>query len=62
MKSENDTFEDAWRVFSKNYDGDTSALPKKTALQKNVAKWLEKGIKTGAGYGVTVFDGKKIHI
>ena len=62
MKSENDTFEDAWRVFSKNYDGDTSVLPKKTALQKNVAKWLEKGIKTGAGYGVTVFDGKKIHI
>ncbi len=62
MKREDDTFKDAWRIFSKNYNGNPLELPKETTLQKNVAKWLEKGIKTGEGYGVTVFDGEKIHI
>ena len=53
-------FKDAWRIFDRNFDGDTSVLPRNTTLQKNFAKWLDKGNSVGEGYGVIIFDGENI--
>ena len=53
-------FRNAWRVFNKDYTGDTSVLPRETTLQKNYIKWLDAGNKVGNGYGIIVFDGNKI--
>jgi len=53
-------FPNAWRIFNKSYDGDVSVLPQETTLQKNFAKWLAEGNKTGIGYGVIIYDGKQI--
>lgn len=53
-------FNDAWRVFNLNFNGDTSILPENTALQRNFKKWLQAGNKVGYGYGVIIFDGERI--
>ena len=53
-------FKDAWRIFDRDFDGDTSVLPRETTLQKNFIKWLDAGNKVGAGYGIIIFDGEKI--
>lgn len=53
-------FRNAWRVFNKDYTGDTSELPRETTLQKNYIKWLEAGNQVGNGYGIIIFDGNKI--
>ncbi|MBQ8508784.1 MAG: DUF5596 domain-containing protein [Clostridia bacterium] len=54
------TFNNAWRVFYKDYNGDTSILPRETSLQRAIADWLDKGNGIGSGYGIIVFDGEKI--
>ncbi len=53
-------FPDSWRIFSMDFNGDTSVLPKETTLQKNIAKYLDTGRKIGNGYGIILFDGEKI--
>ncbi len=53
-------FPEAWRVFGRAFDGDTSSLPRETTLQRNYIKWLEAGNKVGSGAGVILFDGEKI--
>ncbi len=53
-------FPDSWRIFSMDFNGDTSILPKETTLQKNIAKYLDSGRKIGNGYGLILFDGEKI--
>jgi hypothetical protein len=53
-------FEDAWRVFGKDYKKAPKDLPQDTTLQKAYANHLMKGGKTGSGYGVFLFDGEKI--
>lgn len=53
-------FRDAWRVFYVPYNGDTSALPADTSLQRSYIKWLGEGGGVGRGYGVIVFDGERI--
>jgi len=53
-------FRNAWCIFYKNYEGDTSVLPHETTLQKNYIKWLDAGNKVGIGYGIIIFDGEKI--
>lgn len=56
-----DTFPDAWRVFYKNFEGDTSVLPKETRLQKALVEYLDKTPDVhGKGIGVILFDGEKI--
>ena len=61
IKSEDsDEFHDAWRIFSRDFDGDVSKLPQETTQQKAMAKWLESGGKTGEGFGILIFDGEKI--
>ncbi len=60
--SEENRFRDAWRVFYKDFDGNTSALPRETSLQRRYIEWLDadKSHGVGRGYGVIVFDGEKI--
>lgn len=53
-------FNDAWRVFYKDYTGSTDDLPKDTTLRRRICDWLDKGNKIGSGYGIIVFDGEKI--
>lgn len=57
---ESETFADAWRVFYKNFDGDTSILPQETSLQKAFVKYLDNKPTFGYGKGVILFDGEKI--
>ena len=57
---ETDTFADAWRVFYKNFEGDTSILPQETSLQKSFVKYLDNSPTFGYGKGVILFDGEKI--
>lgn len=55
-----EVFPDAWRVFYKEFDGDTSQLPRETTLQRRYIDWLDAGNKVGGGTGVFLFDGEKI--
>lgn len=57
---EKDEFGDAWRVFGKYHERSISDLPEDTSLRRAYKKRLEENKKTGGGYGVIVFDGKKI--
>ena len=50
----------ATRVFSCNYNGDPTYMPRKTSLQRNLADYLAAGNKMGYGYGIIPFDGEKI--
>ena len=47
-----DDYSSVWRVFHKPYDGDISALPLDTSLQRAYAKWISDGEKIGYGWGV----------
>ena len=53
-------FGDCWRVFNKNWDGDATALPRSSSLQRAYAEWLENGNNAGEGHGILVYDGEKI--
>lgn len=54
-------FANAWRVFYKDFEGDTSILPQETSLQKAFVKYLEEQPENhGYGCGVVLFDGEKI--
>jgi hypothetical protein len=57
---EDPEFQDSWRIFGKEYDGNPSKLPQNTTMQKHLVEWLSKGGHTGYGYGIMAFDGKKI--
>lgn len=59
-KEEFEIFHDAWRVFGRDFDGDVSKLSQETTQQKALVNWLSQGKKTGAGFGVLIFDGEKI--
>ncbi len=58
--TESERFENAIRVFNRQYEGDTSVLPRDTTLQRNFINYIEKGGKFGTGFGVILFDGEKI--
>ena len=56
-----DEFSDAWRIFYKNYTGDTSVLPQETSMQRAFVKYLnEHHGDYGAGRGIILFDGENI--
>lgn len=57
---EAEKFNDAWRVFYRDYDGDTSVLPRDTTLQRNFIEYIENGGKFGFGTGVIICDGERI--
>ena len=58
--TEQDSFNDAWRVFGEKFNEPIEKLPVDTSLQKAYVNWLKDGNKTGIGYGVMFFDGEKI--
>ena len=55
-----DKFSEAWRVFGRHHDKDMEEWPTDTSLQRAYIDWLKAGNKTGAGFGVLIFDGQKI--
>ena len=57
---ENETFTDAWRVFGAATNDPVETWPRSTGLQRAYADRILSGGKTGAGYGVVLFDGEKI--
>lgn len=54
-------FGNAWRVFSKDYDGDTTKLPADTSMQRAFIRYLNNGGKSGSGRGAFLFDGETIY-
>lgn len=56
-----DSFINCWRVFYKDFEGDTSVLPQKTSMQKAFVKYLNNpDANHGTGKGFILFDGEKI--
>ena len=55
----NDGYSDLWRIFNKPFQGGTGDLPRDTSLQRAYIDWIDKGNKTGNGYGIFLFDGEK---
>ena len=49
-----------WGIFDMPNEGDTSALPRNTSLQRRAAAWLENGGVPGGGEGYFLFDGEQI--
>ena len=50
-----DTYEDLWRIFHREWDGDAASLPEDTSLQRAYKQWLLEGKKPGFGYGIRFF-------
>lgn len=57
---ESDKFADAWRVFSRDYTGNTDLLPTDTRLQRSFVRYIRSGGSFGGGRGVLLFDGKTV--
>ena len=53
-------FGDAWRVFDTFYNGDASALPQNTSLQRAFVSYIKAGGTFGTGLGLFLFDGEKV--
>lgn len=53
-------FDDAWRLFGKDYQKPLGELPERTSMQRAFKKYLLEGGKSGEGKGVLIFDGEKI--
>lgn len=51
-QEEYDDYNQVWRLFDKNYEGDVEKLPQDSSFRRAYADWIRKGIKTGWGYGV----------
>lgn len=53
-------FDDAWRVYGRDFDLNDKELPLETTQQRALYEWIKAGNKTGAGFAVLIFDGEKI--
>ena len=51
-----DNYDALWRLFDKKYEGDIDALPQNTSFRRGYADWVRKGIPTGWGCGVYVYQ------
>lgn len=60
LSKDDPEFEDCWRVFNKNWDGDPSSLPRDTAMQRCIAERLASGKTMGSAVGILAFDGENI--
>lgn len=54
---EYEDYKEVWRLFDVAYTGDVEALPQNSSFRRGYADWIRKGIKTGWGYGVYVYEG-----
>lgn len=55
-----DEFDDAWRLFGRDYKKPLAELPERTSMQRAFKKYFLEGGKPGYGMGVLIFDGEKI--
>lgn len=51
-------FDDAWRLFGRDYQKSLEELPENTSMRRAFKKYLLAGGKPGEGRGVLVFDGE----
>ena len=58
--TETDDFGDAWRIFSKDFDGNADNLPAETSMQKSFINYIKNVGKFGGGLGILIFDGKTV--
>ncbi len=56
---EKEAYEDAWRLFDREYTGDVDQLPQDTSLRRAYADWIRRGKKFGEGYGVYLYRPKQ---
>lgn len=57
---ETEEFDEAWRVFGMDYEGEVSKLPIHTTLQRNFVQYIKEGKAFGGGTGVLLFDGENV--
>lgn len=55
-----ETFNDAWRVFGKYYEGSTEGFPTDTSLQRRFVDYIKRGGSFGTGFGILLFDGERV--
>lgn len=55
-QGEYEDYRGVWRLFDQNYNGKVEELPQNTSLRRAYADWIEKGQKTGWGYGVYIYE------
>lgn len=53
-------FDDAWRLYGRDYKKPVAELPERTSMQRAFKKYFLEGGKPGEGRGVLIFDGEKI--
>lgn len=46
-----ENYEDAWRLFDKDYEGDPEAMPQDSSLRRAYVDWMRKGEPMGWGCG-----------
>ncbi len=52
----NGYFDDGWRVFGKDWNGEMKNLPRNTRLQRAIADYLQQGGDLGYGYAVMIYE------
>ncbi len=55
-----ETFEDAWRIFGVDYDGDVEKLPANTSMQRTFIDYIKENEDFGTSLGVILLDGSRI--
>lgn len=58
--NDQDFFHDCHRIFGKPYEGDPTALPENTSLQRVFKQHLVNAGKIGTAFGVLIFDGERV--
>lgn len=53
-------FEDAWRLFGRDYQKPAPQLPERTSMQRAFKNYFLKGGVPGCGRGILIFDGEKL--
>lgn len=57
---ESETFDDAWRLFGRDYEKPMEEMPERTSMQRAFKQYFLNGGKPGEGVGILIFDGEKI--
>ena len=52
-------YNETWRLFDTNFDGDISKLPADTSLRKSYVELIKNGERTGWGKGIYIYENNK---
>lgn len=55
-----DCFNDSWRVFGEDYDGNEDKLSRHTQLQRSFVDYIKQGNGFGFATGIMLFDGERV--